>query len=292
MCWSGWSTCARATLDVAPEEIRARNFVKPRQMPYRTRPIATMTSASSRARCARLWPRPTMPGSPPARSNRGTRGKIRGFGIASYIECTAWGDGEEGSVELGRERRFHRAHRHPIQRPGARDRLCAGRLAVSRRAARADQGRPGRHRSDRDRRRHGRVPLDPDRRSDGRPRLADPGRLAEGACGRQARGRGRRPRDRRRHGADRRNGSRDLLCRDRRPSRRDGGESDGDRSPTRPRTRPIPTALMPARSRSTRNRRGRRSSNTPSSTISASPSILCCWRGRSTAASRRERARR
>src|SRR5271156_1894979 len=28
------------------------------------------------------------------------RGAIRGFGISSYIECTAWGDGEEGSVAL------------------------------------------------------------------------------------------------------------------------------------------------------------------------------------------------
>jgi len=28
------------------------------------------------------------------------RGKIRGFGISSYIECTAWNDSEQGSVTL------------------------------------------------------------------------------------------------------------------------------------------------------------------------------------------------
>jgi carbon-monoxide dehydrogenase large subunit len=34
------------------------------------------------------------------------RGKIRGFGFASYIECTAWGEGEEGSVKLERNGDF------------------------------------------------------------------------------------------------------------------------------------------------------------------------------------------
>jgi carbon-monoxide dehydrogenase large subunit len=34
------------------------------------------------------------------------RGKIRGFGFASYIECTAWGEGEEGSVGLERNGDF------------------------------------------------------------------------------------------------------------------------------------------------------------------------------------------
>ena len=34
------------------------------------------------------------------------RGSIRGFGISSYIECTAWGDGEEGSVALDKNGDF------------------------------------------------------------------------------------------------------------------------------------------------------------------------------------------
>ncbi len=34
------------------------------------------------------------------------RGAIRGFGISSYIECTAWGDGEEGSVALDKNGGF------------------------------------------------------------------------------------------------------------------------------------------------------------------------------------------
>ena len=134
-----------------------------------------------------------------------------------------------GLGHAGEKRRFHRADRHAIERPGTRDGLRPGRGAASRRAARAGQGRAGRHRPDRHRLRHRRFAIDPGRRGDGHPRLADPRRVAEGACGRQARGRGRRPRDRRRHGAHRRNGPRHILCRDRRPSRRDGGEIDGGR---------------------------------------------------------------
>ena len=34
------------------------------------------------------------------RRNRAARGKIRGFGMSSYIECTAWDDPEQGSVTL------------------------------------------------------------------------------------------------------------------------------------------------------------------------------------------------
>ena len=33
-------------------------------------------------------------------------GKLRGIGFASYIECTAWGDGEQGSVELNKDGSF------------------------------------------------------------------------------------------------------------------------------------------------------------------------------------------
>jgi len=93
-------------LGVAPEELRARNFVKPDQMPYHTHTDrdydvgdfegamraclkkADYTSFAKRAEDARA------------------RGKIRGFGFASYIECTAWGEGEEGSVGLERNGDF------------------------------------------------------------------------------------------------------------------------------------------------------------------------------------------
>jgi carbon-monoxide dehydrogenase large subunit len=97
--------CAR-TLKIAPEEIRARNFVKAAQMPYRT-PTGrhydvgdfegAMRASLARADYAGFAAR--------AEAAR-KRGAARGIGFASYVECTAWNDSEEGSVELGRDGRF------------------------------------------------------------------------------------------------------------------------------------------------------------------------------------------
>ena len=63
-------------------------------------------SASSRARCARASRRRITPDSRGGSKDAEARGKIRGFGFASYIECTAWGEGEEGSVKLERNGDF------------------------------------------------------------------------------------------------------------------------------------------------------------------------------------------
>ncbi len=41
-----------------------------------------------------------------ARARRGRATRSAGFGIASYVECTAWGEGEEGSVGLDRNGDF------------------------------------------------------------------------------------------------------------------------------------------------------------------------------------------
>ena len=72
----------------------------PSRCPITRTPIAITTSAISRARCAPVSRRRTAPDSRGGRRNRGARGKIRGFGVSSYIECTAWGDAEQGSVTL------------------------------------------------------------------------------------------------------------------------------------------------------------------------------------------------
>ncbi len=97
--------CAR-TLKIAPEEIRARNFVKSSQMPYVTQTARTydvgdfegaMRAALERAEYADFGARVEA---------AKKRGLIRGIGLSSYIECTAWGDGEEGSVELGPDGNF------------------------------------------------------------------------------------------------------------------------------------------------------------------------------------------
>jgi aerobic carbon-monoxide dehydrogenase large subunit len=93
-------------LGMAPEELRARNFVKPSQMPYHTHTDrdydvgdfeGAMRACLKKADYASFTKRV---------DEAPARGKIRGFGFASYIECTAWGEGEEGSVGLDRNGDF------------------------------------------------------------------------------------------------------------------------------------------------------------------------------------------
>jgi len=91
--------CARA-LKLPREEIRARNLVKASQMPYRTPTDrtydvgdfeGTLRACLAKADYARFGRR--------VEESR-SRGMIRGVGMSSYIECTAWDDPETGAVVL------------------------------------------------------------------------------------------------------------------------------------------------------------------------------------------------
>ena len=91
--------CARK-MNMSPDKIREKNFIRPEQMPYKTPTDRSydvgdfggaMKACLAKADYAAFAQRAEA-----AKS----RGKIRGFGISTYVECTAWGDGEEGSVEL------------------------------------------------------------------------------------------------------------------------------------------------------------------------------------------------
>lgn len=97
--------CARET-GIAREEIRAKNFIKPTQMPYSTPTErvfdvgefeAAMRKALDKAEWSRFAAR---------REEAKKRGKLRGIGLASYIECTAWGEGETGTVALDKDGGF------------------------------------------------------------------------------------------------------------------------------------------------------------------------------------------
>ncbi|MGA2794129.1 MAG: xanthine dehydrogenase family protein molybdopterin-binding subunit [Roseiarcus sp.] len=92
--------CARA-LKIAPEEIRARNFVKPSQMPYRTPTQRTYDVGDFEGAMRASLARADYAGFEARAAAARKRGFIRGIGLASYVECTAWNDSEEGSVELG-----------------------------------------------------------------------------------------------------------------------------------------------------------------------------------------------
>jgi aerobic carbon-monoxide dehydrogenase large subunit len=97
--------CARK-LGMAPEELRALNFVKPEQMPYHTHTDRHYDVGEFESAMRACLEKADRAGFARRLKDAEARGKIRGFGFASYIECTAWGEGEEGSVKLERNGDF------------------------------------------------------------------------------------------------------------------------------------------------------------------------------------------
>jgi aerobic carbon-monoxide dehydrogenase large subunit len=97
--------CARK-LGIAPEDLRARNFVKPAQMPYHTHTDRDYDVGDFEGAMRACLKKADQSGFKRRADDARARGKIRGFGFASYIECTAWGEGEEGSVGLERNGDF------------------------------------------------------------------------------------------------------------------------------------------------------------------------------------------
>ena len=121
-------------LGIAPEELRARNFVKPEQMPYHTHTDRDYDVGDFEG---------------------AMRGCLKKADYAQFHEARGGGAGARqdpwlwlcelhrmhrlgrGRGRLGRaraERRFHRAHRHSVHRTGPRNRLRPDRLPISRRA--------------------------------------------------------------------------------------------------------------------------------------------------------------
>jgi carbon-monoxide dehydrogenase large subunit len=93
-------------LGIAPEEVRARNFVKPDQMPYHTHTDRDYDVGDFEGAMRACLKKADQSGFKRRADDARARGKIRGFGFASYVECTAWGEGEEGSVGLDRNGDF------------------------------------------------------------------------------------------------------------------------------------------------------------------------------------------
>jgi carbon-monoxide dehydrogenase large subunit len=91
--------CARET-GLGPEEIRARNFVKSAEMPYRTPTGRTYDVGDFEGAMRACLAKADFAGFDARAAEARTRGSLRGLGVSSYIECTAWGEGEEGSVTL------------------------------------------------------------------------------------------------------------------------------------------------------------------------------------------------
>jgi aerobic carbon-monoxide dehydrogenase large subunit len=95
-------TCARE-MGMKPEAIRARNFIKPGSMPYRTQTKRTYDVGEFEGHMRAALDKADQKGFPARLRAAKRAGKLRGFGFASYIECTAWGSGEDVEVSLGKD---------------------------------------------------------------------------------------------------------------------------------------------------------------------------------------------
>ena len=177
-----------------------------RRAPCRTRRRSGRpTTAATSRRCLRaLLEIADYDGFAKRRAAAATRGKLRGFGMACYVESS----GVAPSRFAARARRARRllrggadpraagrqragAARHPQSRPGPRHDLRADHRLAARRADGEDRDHRGRHRPGAVRHRHLRLALDRGRRLGARPRRDEDRR--QGQADRRASARGRRP---------------------------------------------------------------------------------------------------
>ncbi len=83
-----------------PAELRARNFIRPEQMPYRTCTGKVYDTGEFEGHMRLAIERADLAGFPARRDASARRGKLRGIGLASYIEACAGGSGERAYVSL------------------------------------------------------------------------------------------------------------------------------------------------------------------------------------------------
>jgi carbon-monoxide dehydrogenase large subunit len=91
--------CAR-DLGLAPDEIRRRNFIRPEQMPYRTQTGRLYDTGEFEGHMDLAMQRAGWQGFPERLAEAKARGKIRGIGMATYIEACAFAGSEPAHVEL------------------------------------------------------------------------------------------------------------------------------------------------------------------------------------------------
>ncbi len=92
---------ASRELGIAPDEIRRRNFIHPDQMPYTTATDQTYDTGNFVKNMDDAITRSDWAGFEQRRAESSRRGRIRGIGMASYIEACSGGGPEEATIEIG-----------------------------------------------------------------------------------------------------------------------------------------------------------------------------------------------
>ena len=91
--------CGRDT-GLGPIEIRKRNFIRPQQLPYRTQGGRLYDSGEFAGHFDRALDRPTDAGFPARAEAAKRKGKVRGLGIATYVEACAFPGHEPATLTL------------------------------------------------------------------------------------------------------------------------------------------------------------------------------------------------
>ncbi len=97
--------CARE-MGLSRAEIRSRNFITSAQMPFSTVTDRVYDVGDFEGAMREALSAADEAGFAERAKVAEARGLVRGFGFSSYIECTAWGEGEAGSVALENDGTF------------------------------------------------------------------------------------------------------------------------------------------------------------------------------------------
>ncbi|WP_306029776.1 xanthine dehydrogenase family protein molybdopterin-binding subunit [Stappia sp. MMSF_3263] len=92
---------AAADMDLAPAEIRRRNFIRPEQLPYTTHTGRMYDTGEFAAHMDKALAEADWDGFEARAVASAEQGKYRGIGMATYIEACAFAGSEEATVELG-----------------------------------------------------------------------------------------------------------------------------------------------------------------------------------------------
>lgn len=96
---------AARELGLAPDEIRRRNFIRPDQMPFTTPTGQTYDTGDFVRNMDDAIERSDWKGFEARRKKSAKRGRLRGIGLASYIEACSGGGPEEATIEIGADGR-------------------------------------------------------------------------------------------------------------------------------------------------------------------------------------------
>ena len=132
-------------IGLAPDEIRARNFIKPSQIPFTTA-LGDTTTRRLRSGDAQGHGEGRLEGLPARRAESLAKGKWRGIGMATYVEKCGRRPPETAIAKFNDDGTVTIYLGNQTNGQGHETAIAPDRLGAARHRRRADPGRAGRHR--------------------------------------------------------------------------------------------------------------------------------------------------